>query len=52
MKHFYREFNDAADGRIIVDMSLHAEYTSNPETAVALADYARSLRCEDAGARF
>lgn len=43
MKHFYREFNDAADGRIIVDMSLHAEYTSNPETAVALADYARSL---------
>ena len=40
---FYREFNDAADGRIIVDMSLHAEYTSNPETAVALADYARSL---------
>lgn len=43
MKAFYRDFNNAADGRIKVDMSLHAEYTSNPETAMALADYARSL---------
>lgn len=43
MKSFYNNFHNAAEGRIKVDMSLHAEYTSNPETAVALADYARSL---------
>lgn len=42
MKNFYREYHKAADGRIRVDMSLHAEYTSNPETAMALADFARS----------
>lgn len=43
MKRFYENFHNAADGRIKVDMSLHAEYTSNRETAEALADYARSL---------
>ncbi len=43
MKSFYNDYNNAADGRIKVDMSLHAEYTSNPATAEALADYARSL---------
>ena len=44
MKRFFRDFNNAADGRIKVDMSLHAEYTSNPDTAAALADYAGSLQ--------
>lgn len=43
MKKFHRELNNVADGRIKVDMSLHAEYTSNPETARALAEYAKSL---------
>lgn len=43
MRRFYEGFHNAAGGRIKVDMSLHAEYTSNPETAMALADYARSL---------
>lgn len=43
MKRFYEGFHNTASGRIKVDMSLHAEYTSNPETAKALADYARSL---------
>ena len=43
MKDFYNNFHNAADGRIKVDMSLHAEYTSNPETAMALADHARLL---------
>ena len=43
MKEFYEGFHNAAGGRIKVDMSLHAEYTSNPETAMALAEYARSL---------
>ncbi|MEE0772710.1 MAG: amidohydrolase [Anaerovoracaceae bacterium] len=43
MKSFYDNFHNKADGRIKVDMSLHAEYTSNPETAMALAEYACSL---------
>ncbi len=43
MKEFYNGFHNAADERIKVDMSLHAEYTSNPETAMALADHACSL---------
>lgn len=43
MKRFYEGFHNTASGRIKVDMSLHAEYTSNPETAKALADYARGL---------
>lgn len=43
MKCFYDSFHNAAGGRIKVDMSLHAEYTSNPETAMALAEYASSL---------
>ncbi len=43
MKSFYNGFHNAADGRIKVDMSLHAEYTSNPETAMALAEYTGSL---------
>lgn len=43
MKAFYREFHNAEEGRIKVDVSLHAEYTSDPKTATALADYARSL---------
>ncbi len=43
MKHLYENYHNAADGRIKADMSLHAEYTSNPQTARALADYARSL---------
>lgn len=43
MKVFYNNFHNEANGRIKVDMSLHAEYTSNPETAAALAYHARSL---------
>lgn len=43
MKSFYDNFHNKADSRIKVDMSLHAEYTSNPETAMALAEYASSL---------
>ena len=42
-REFYNNYNGAEDGRILVDMSLHAEYTSDPATARALADYARSI---------
>ena len=36
-----RRFHGSADGRILIDASLHAEYTSNEETARAVADYAK-----------
>ena len=39
-KRFYEDYDGAADGRIKVDMSLHAEYTSDAATARALAEYA------------
>jgi 5-methylthioadenosine/S-adenosylhomocysteine deaminase len=38
---FYDNYHNAADGRIKVDMSLHAEYTSDEATARALAEAAR-----------
>ena len=41
-KEFYNKYHNTADGRIKVDMSLHGEYTSDPKTAQALADCARS----------
>ena len=43
MKDFYRVYHGAENGRIKVDMSLHAEYTSDRRTAEALAEYAKSL---------
>ena len=43
MKAFYSDFHGAGDGRIKVDMSLHAEYTSDRRTAAALAEYAQTL---------
>jgi len=43
MKELYANYHGAADGRIKIDMSLHAEYTSDPRTAMALAEYAKSL---------
>ena len=43
MKSLYEGFHNAADGRVKIDMSLHAEYTSDPQTAKALADYAKEI---------
>ena len=36
---FCREFNGADNGRIIADMSLHAEYTNVPRACEFVADY-------------
>ena len=38
-----KKYNGAEDGRIIIDASLHAEYTSNEETARRLAELAKEL---------
>ncbi|MEE3362265.1 MAG: amidohydrolase [Anaerovoracaceae bacterium] len=43
MKRFYEGYNGAGDGRIIVDMSLHAEYTSTEKTVRQLAEYTKSI---------
>lgn len=43
MKDLYQTYHNAENGRIKIDMSLHAEYTSNPQTARALAEYAKEI---------
>ncbi|MDD4564558.1 MAG: amidohydrolase [Eubacteriales bacterium] len=39
-KHLFECFHNEGNGRLKVDVSLHAEYTSNPKTAEHLAKYA------------
>jgi 5-methylthioadenosine/S-adenosylhomocysteine deaminase len=39
-KHLFENFDGAEDGRVKVEMSLHAEYTSTPKIAAQLAEYA------------
>ena len=46
MEEAFRELNGAADGRVIMEASLHAEYTSNEQTARDLAAW-----CRENGAR-
>jgi 5-methylthioadenosine/S-adenosylhomocysteine deaminase len=42
-KDLFETYNGAANGRIIAEMSLHAEYTSTPKVAAGLADYANRV---------
>lgn len=39
-KHLFENYHNEGNGRLKVDVSLHAEYTSNPKTAKHLAKYA------------
>jgi len=39
----FKNFHNTADGRIKIDMSLHAEYTSNPKTVRQLAEYTKEI---------
>lgn len=43
MKALYENHHGAGDGKIRIDMSLHGEYTSNPETARDLAEYTKEI---------
>jgi 5-methylthioadenosine/S-adenosylhomocysteine deaminase len=43
-KSLFETYNEAADGRIKVEMSLHAEYTSTPKVAAGLAAYANAAK--------
>lgn len=42
-RDLFEQFHLAGNGRVKVDMSLHAEYTSTPKIASQLADLAREL---------
>lgn len=43
MAHMHQHFHNAGEGKIKVDMSLHAEYTSNPKTVRQIAEYTKSI---------
>lgn len=43
MKSIYETYHNAAGGRIKVDMSIHAEYTSTPKIVQQLAEYTQSI---------
>ncbi|WP_312650840.1 amidohydrolase [Aminipila sp.] len=43
MKALYGNYHNAANGKIKVDMSLHAEYTSNPRTVQQMAAYTKAI---------
>ncbi len=43
MKSIYETYHNAADGRIKVDMSIHAEYTSTPKIVKQMAEYTQSI---------
>ena len=45
MLDLYKSYDGAADGKIKIEMSLHAEYTNSDETVVQLADITRDLGC-------
>ena len=42
-KNYFETYHNAGNGRLKVDVSLHAEYTSNPKTARHLAEYMKSV---------
>ena len=39
----YKNYHNAGNGKVKIDMSLHAEYTSNPETVRVISEYAKEL---------
>ena len=39
----FKTYHNASDGRIKIDMSLHAEYTSTPKVARQLAEYTKKI---------
>ena len=42
-KSLFENFHGSGDGRVRIDMSLHAEYTSNPKIARQLAEFTKKL---------
>ncbi len=42
-KDLYEQYNESGEGRVRIDMSLHAEYTSNPKIVAQLAEFTKEL---------
>lgn len=42
-KQLFETYHNEGNGRLKIDVSLHGEYTSNPRTALQLAEYAKSV---------
>lgn len=43
MKDIYERYHNGLDGRLKVDMSIHAEYTSNPKIVQQMAEYTKEI---------
>lgn len=43
MKSFYENYHNTCNGRVLVDSSLHSEYTTTPKTVSQLAEYTKSI---------
>lgn len=43
LKQLYNDYHNSSDGRIIVDTSIHAEYTSTKKVVSELAKYAKQI---------
>lgn len=43
MSTTFENYHNAGDGKIKVDMSIHAEYTSTPKTVRQMAEYTKSI---------
>lgn len=44
-EELFQTYHGASDGAIQIDMSIHAEYTSNPKVVAEVADYAQKKNC-------
>lgn len=44
-EYLFREWHGQADGRLLVDMSIHGEYTSSPKVVAEVASYAKERSC-------
>ena len=42
-KYLFENYHGAGDGRVKIDMAVHAEYTSNPAVVQAFAEYSKSI---------
>ncbi len=44
-EYLFRQWHGAADGRLLVDMSIHGEYTSSSKVVSEVASYAQERNC-------
>lgn len=44
-EYLFKEWHGREDGRLLVDMSIHGEYTSSPRVVREVVDYAKEKNC-------